>query len=255
MERKLKLEAEQAKDSVKPDSESNKASKKSLHKSPAKEDVKFSTKEPEKVPAPSEELSLITLVGQREKLCRDDLTAMMLAGEESLKMLIKDPSDQLLDFIRANLHDEDAILSKIPRYEIPKVDFETQVLREMKVVLRESIGKFCENFAKDDLVSYQELSDFYLGLENFDYPHKDKLLEFIKYYFMEFVANKDLIMMNMASLKEHLQGKKGVMSPSSEKSRNPSHLRSGRKPSVDSQSSETKMKVMGGTITSDEDKA
>ena len=66
----------------------------------------------------------ITLVGQREKLCRDDLTAMMLAGEDSIKMLIKEPSEQLLDFIRANLHDEDALLSKIPRYEIPKVDFE-----------------------------------------------------------------------------------------------------------------------------------
>ena len=38
---------------------------------------------------PREELALITLIGQREKLCRDDLTAMMLSGEESLRMLIK----------------------------------------------------------------------------------------------------------------------------------------------------------------------
>jgi hypothetical protein len=50
------------------------------------------------------------LIAQREKLCRDDLTAMMLAGEESLRMLIREPSEQLIDFIRANLHDEDVIL-------------------------------------------------------------------------------------------------------------------------------------------------
>ena len=234
--------------------ENNKASKRSLHKSPAKEDVKSQdiAREPEKVPAPAEELALITLVGQREKLCRDDLTAMMLSGEESLKMLIKDPSDQLLDFIRANLHDEDAILAKIPRYEIPKADFETQVLREMKVVLKDNIQKICDKF-KDDFAPFSELSEFYFGLDNFDYPHKDKLLEFMRYYFLEFVANKDLVMMNMLGLKEHLQGKRAIMSPSSEKSRNPSHLRSGRKPSVDSQGSDVKRKL--GTVTSDDDKA
>ena len=52
---------------------------------------------------PKEEMALITLIGQREKLCRDDLTAMLLAGEESLRMLIKDPSEQLVEFIQANL--------------------------------------------------------------------------------------------------------------------------------------------------------
>ena len=50
---------------------------------------------------------------------------MMLAGEESLKMLIRKPSDQLIDFIKANLDDEDAILAAIPRFEMPKTDFET----------------------------------------------------------------------------------------------------------------------------------
>ena len=38
---------------------------------------------------PKKELALMTLIGQREKLSRDDLTTMMLAGEESLKMLIR----------------------------------------------------------------------------------------------------------------------------------------------------------------------
>lgn len=42
---------------------------------------------------PVAEMALITLVAQREKLCRDDLTAMMLAGEESLRMLIRKPSE------------------------------------------------------------------------------------------------------------------------------------------------------------------
>ncbi len=96
-------------------------------------------KSPEKsVIAPKEELALITLVGQREKLSRDDLTAMMLAGDDSLRMLIKEPSEQLLEFIRANMHDEDALLAGIPRFELPKSDFESQVLREMRVVLREN---------------------------------------------------------------------------------------------------------------------
>lgn len=41
----------------------------------------------------------MTLIGQREKLSRDDLTSMILAGEESLKMLIREPSEKLIDFI------------------------------------------------------------------------------------------------------------------------------------------------------------
>lgn len=49
--------------------------------------------EPTTAPLPKEELALLTLIGQREKLCRDDLTAMLLAGEESLRMLIKEPSE------------------------------------------------------------------------------------------------------------------------------------------------------------------
>jgi hypothetical protein len=43
------------------------------------------------------------LIGQREKLCRDDLTAMMLAGEESLRILIREPTSQLIEFIKAKL--------------------------------------------------------------------------------------------------------------------------------------------------------
>jgi len=45
---------------------------------------------------------------------------MILAGEESLKMLIKNPSEGLIDFIKANLDNEDSILCAIPRFEMPK---------------------------------------------------------------------------------------------------------------------------------------
>jgi len=66
----------------------------------------------------------MTLIGQREKLSRDDLTTMMLAGEESLKMLIRQPTEGLIDFIKANLDDEDTLLAGIPRFEMPKSEFE-----------------------------------------------------------------------------------------------------------------------------------
>jgi len=49
---------------------------------------------------------------------------MMLAGEESLKMLIRQPSQALLDFVKQNAEDEDTLLSAIPRFEMPKTDFE-----------------------------------------------------------------------------------------------------------------------------------
>jgi len=48
----------------------------------------------------------MTLIGQREKLSRDDLTSM-------------------IDFIKAHLDDEDGLLSAIPRFEMPKTDFES----------------------------------------------------------------------------------------------------------------------------------
>jgi hypothetical protein len=50
---------------------------------------------------------------------------MMLAGEHSLKMLIRKPTDELIDFIKFNLRDEDKILAAIPRFDMPKPEFET----------------------------------------------------------------------------------------------------------------------------------
>jgi hypothetical protein len=86
----------------------------------------------------------MTLIAQREKLSRDEITSMMLAGEEALKMLIRNPSPELITFITHNLEDEDRLLLAIPRYDIPKPDFEAQVLREMRMVLRENVEKINE---------------------------------------------------------------------------------------------------------------
>lgn len=138
----------------------------------------------------------MTLIAQREKLCRDDLTAMMLAGEESLKMLIRNPSDLLIDFIKENLHDEDAILAALPRFEMPKTEFETQVLREMRIVLKDNAENI-QKHIKDELISWTEFEELYAKLDNFEYPHKDKLLEFIRYFFLDHIVSEDEIVINV----------------------------------------------------------
>ena len=143
-----------------------------------------------KLKAPTAEMQLITLIAQREKLCRDDLTAMMLAGEESLKMLIRKPSEELINFIKSHLDEEDAIVVTIPRYEIPKSDFESQVLREMRLVLRENADKITDK-TQEELMKWNDFETFYNGLDNFDYPHKDKLLDFIKYFFLDHIESAD----------------------------------------------------------------
>jgi hypothetical protein len=159
------------------------------------EEKKVQKSERPKAKPPLKEIALIVLIAQREKLCRDDLTSMMLAGEESLKMLIKNPSDQLIDFIKENLHDEDAILATIPRFEMPKTDFETQVLREMRIVLRDNAENI-QKKVKDELMNWDEFKSIYSHLDNFEYPHKDKLLEFIKYFFLDHIVNEKEILIN-----------------------------------------------------------
>jgi hypothetical protein len=176
---------------------------------------------------PRDELLAITLIGQREKLCRDDITAMMLAGEESLRMLIREPSMKLINFIKANLLDEDYILSFIPRFEMPKADFESQVLREMRIVMRENFDRISEK-TRDELLPWTEFEAFYHTLENFEYPHKDKLLEFIKYFFLDHIVNPELLMMNYLAFKDHLLSTRPP-GQTPEKSRNGSNLRSARK--------------------------
>ena len=103
---------------------------------------------------------------------------MILAGEESLRMMIRKPSVDLIEFIKAHLDDEDAILTAIPKFDMPKSDFERQVLREMRIVLRDNQEKISEK-TSEDVMKWEDFQVFYNTLEGFDYPHKDKLLEFI----------------------------------------------------------------------------
>jgi hypothetical protein len=161
---------------------------------------------------------------------------MMMAGEDSLRMLIKEPSQQLVEFVKANLHDEDTLLSGIPRYEIPRSDFERQVLREMRIVLKDNIQKITE-MSKGELMPWSEFYDLYKTMENFEYPHKDKLLEFIKYFFLDHIVNKDVQLINYQAFKEHLLSKRPP-GATPERSRNPSHLRSGGRSQDSSKSRE-----------------
>jgi len=128
---------------------------------------------------------------------------MLLAGEESIRLLIKEPSQQLIDFIQAHSEDEDKILSGIPRFEIPKSDFEGQVLREMRAVMRENAPKIAEH-TSEELMTWTVFLELYQSLDNFEYPHKDKLLEFIKYFFLDHLLSKDQVMINFLAFKEHL---------------------------------------------------
>lgn len=208
------------------------------------------------VTAPTAELALLSLIGQREKLSRDDLTAMLLAGDESLKMLIKQPSERLTEFVKANLHDEDALLAGIPRFEIPKADFESQVLREMRIVLRDNGPRIAEK-SQEELMPWSELEEFYASLDNFEYPHKDKLLEFVKYFFLDHIVSENVIMMNYQAFKEHVLSRRPP-GASPDHSRNGSNLRSGRK-SVDSsnsagQTDDALKKRLLATAGSDDDK-
>ena len=59
-------------------------------------------------------------------------------------MLIRQPSEKLVEFIKSNFDNEDKILINIPRFEIPKPEFESQVLREMRLVLKDNIDKISD---------------------------------------------------------------------------------------------------------------
>ena len=71
------------------------------------------------------ELKLVSLMGLREKFSRDELTSMMTSSESGLRMLIRNPSADLISFIKAHLEDEDQIVIAIPKYDIPRAEFET----------------------------------------------------------------------------------------------------------------------------------
>lgn len=106
----------------------------------------------------------------------------------------------------------------------------------MRVVLRDNIPKVAET-AKEELIPWSEFEEFYRSLENFDYPHKDKLLEFVKYFFLDHIVSKDLLLVNFLAFKEHLTSKRPA-GASGEKSRNGSNLRSRRRSGDSSRSRE-----------------
>ena len=176
------------------------------------------------------------LIGQREKISRDEITGMILSGEEGLRMLIKNPSEELVEFIKNNLDDEDAILMQIPRFDMPKTDFEIQVIREMRVVLKDHCEKLAEKLGKEELVEWKDFEEMYNSLEDFDYPHKDKLLDFIKYFFLDNVLDHETIVMNFGAFLDTISGKKDTTNLS-DKSRNGTATISKRRKSGDSQGS------------------
>lgn len=107
----------------------------------------------------------------------------------------------------------------------------------MRIVLRDNIPKITEK-SQEELMPWSEFEKLYHCLENFEYPHKDKLLDFIKYYFLDHIVSENLVVLNFQAFKEHLTSRRpgGAASPSVD-SRNGSNIRSGRKASIDSSGS------------------
>ena len=56
------------------------------------------------------------------------------------------------------------------------------------MVLRDNLEKIVER-SEEELMRWEIFEEFYLSLENFEYPHKDKLLEFIKYFFLDHIES------------------------------------------------------------------
>ena len=102
----------------------------------------------------------------------------------------------------------------------------------MRLVLRENSDKI-QDRSTEELMKWTDFEQFYNGLENFDYPHNDKLLDFIKYFFLDHIVNENLLMMNYQAFKEHLSSKRAPIGlsnhHSAERTRNGSSLRSRRK--------------------------
>lgn len=120
---------------------------------------------------------------------------------------------------------------------MPKTDFEAQVIREMRLVLRDNAEFMIEKLGTEDLISWAKFEEVYEQLQNFDYPHKDKLLEFIKYFFLDHILDADTLIVNYLAFKDTLLARRPP-NASDEKSRNegPTKIRS-RKRSEDSQGS------------------
>ena len=45
-------------------------------------------------------------------------------------------------------------------------------------------------------MNWDTFAEFYNGFKNFDYPHKDKLLDFIKYFFLDHIESENVLKLN-----------------------------------------------------------
>ena len=77
-------------------------------------------------------------------------------------------------------------------------------------------------------MKWTDFEQFYNGLDNFDYPHKDKLLDFIKYFFLDHIESVDTLQLNYQAFKEHVSAKRPHLA-SAERTRNASSLKSRRR--------------------------
>ena len=77
-------------------------------------------------------------------------------------------------------------------------------------------------------MKWQDFEEIYAKLDNFEYPHKDKLLEFIKYFFLDHIVNEKEIVLNVQAFCDHLLAKKPIVHSTS-KTRNESGLQTRRK--------------------------
>ena len=79
----------------------------------------------------------------------------------------------------------------------------------MRIVLREN-AELINEYGKEDILNWSEFESFYENELKFDYPHKDKLLEFIKYFFLDHIFSVDHLMMNFAAFKDHLFARRRI---------------------------------------------
>jgi hypothetical protein len=65
----------------------------------------------------------------------------------------------------------------------------------MRIVLKDN-AEGIQAKVKTELIKWTEFEEIYAKLENFEYPHKDKLLEFIKYFFLDHIVNEKELILN-----------------------------------------------------------
>jgi hypothetical protein len=67
----------------------------------------------------------------------------------------------------------------------------------MRIVLKDSAEAVLKKANNRELMKMQEFEEVYNKLENYEYPHKDKLLEFIKYFFLDHIVSLNEIVINV----------------------------------------------------------